>query len=481
MYGKIKSSLVGIPENDFGFLLFGLACVEVLKAFFLKFVNELFMGILEEVCYLDLLLARPLEPRLDLCLVPVLEALDHYLGALTGVLCADALSDLNLSLGKLLWTQVDADDVTTEQRVKLVAVWVPVIIIAAMCKIYYTILLYKFYRTYKDTNGRAFDGAPKAAAKSVQAEGDRTFIARTPDDVTAQNISKSMEGTILTTKSQTVGVKSRRQSVGAEDQTTAIQSRGSKSRKSGDRSRRQSVTAGDRTTTVLPPKTKSGKLGDRSRRQSVTAGDRTTTVLPPKTKSGKLGDRSRRQSVDEGTTTILPAGKNYGKFGGHSRRQSAASETRRDVATLLGDMSKGQAVSANRRGTTGAATTTRKPAIRESRRPSVFAAAGAQKDGKKSQRLSGTATADASAMTETTRKKAPRSRRQSVAAEGDDTQRLSTAGSTPPLQTSRRQSVAAIAALAAAQLAAQDRARRKRLTGADSTGVGATSTPKKST
>ncbi|XP_075543611.1 uncharacterized protein LOC142578075 [Dermacentor variabilis] len=320
-----------------------------------------------------------------------------------------------------------------------------------MCKIYYTILLYKFYRTYKDTKGRAFDGAPKAAAKSVQAEGDRTFIVRTPDDVTAQNISKSMEGTTLTTKSQIVGAKSRRQSVGAEDQTTTIQPRGSKSRKSDDR----------------------------SRRQSVASGDRTTTVLPPKTKSGKLGDRSRRHSVDEGTTTILPAGKNYGKSGGRSRRQSAASETRRDVSTLLGDMSKRQAVGANRRGTTGAATTTRKPAIRESRRPSVFGAAGAQKDGKKSQRASRTAAADASAMTETTRKTAPRSRRQSVAAEGDDTQRPSSAGSTPPLQTSRRQSVAAVAALAAAQLAAQDRSRRKSLTGADSTGVGATSTPKK--
>ncbi|XP_070390849.1 mucin-22-like isoform X2 [Dermacentor albipictus] len=319
------------------------------------------------------------------------------------------------------WTHVDADHVTTDERVKLVAVWVPVITIAAMCKIYYTMLLYKFYRTYKDTNGRAFDGAPKAAAKSAQAEGDRTFTARTPDDVTAQNITKSMEGTMLTTKSQ--NVKSRRQSVAAEDQTTTIQPRGSKSKKS---------------------------------------------VLPPKTKTGKPGDRSRRQSTDEGNTTILPAGKNYGKVGGHSRRQSTASETRRDVASLLGDMSKGPSVGANRRGTTSAATTARKAA-----------AAGAKKGGKKSQRPPGTATADASAMTETTRKTAPRSRRQSVTAEGDDTQRPSSAGSTPPLQTSRRQSVAAVAALAAAQLAAQDRARRKSLTGADSTGVGATSTPKK--
>ncbi|XP_049522500.1 uncharacterized protein LOC119448276 [Dermacentor silvarum] len=383
-------------------------------------------------------------------MLPVLRAFVVWNTAALLFCCAGNLAGLRYP--PKWWTHVDADKVTATQRVALVAVWTPVITVAALCKIYYTAQLYRFYRTYKDTGGKAFDGASMAATRSVRAEGDRTSIVHTPDDVTAPNLSKSMEGTTLTTKSQSFGVKSHRLSAAAEDQTTTIQPRGTKSGKFGNRSRRQSVTSKSRTTPVLPPRTKSGKFGDRSRRHSGPAEERTTTLLPPGKKPGKLGGRSQ-----------------------------ASIGVAQNAAKPPGGKSKGQAVGAVGRGTASAASTTRsKPAIRESRRSSFLAAGGTQKDGKKSQRPSGTSAADARAVAETIRKAAPRSRRQSVTDGGGSTQRPSSVGSTPPLQTSRRQSVAGLAAVAAAQLAAQNRARRKSLTGADATGVGAASTPKKS-
>ncbi|XP_049268946.1 uncharacterized protein LOC119381403 [Rhipicephalus sanguineus] len=309
--------------------------------------------------------------------------------------------------------------------------------------LYYTNILYDFYRTY-ETSGDSSVAAPL----SVHVEGSRMSEGRTTGEVTAQSLFKSAETTIKT-RSQALGPKLRRQPVDpAEDCTNTILLAGTMTAKSGGRTRRHSVaTAEDGTTTIAGKK--SGKTGGRLRRQSRgPAEDCTTTILPAMSKSSKMSGRSRKQSV-----------------AGVGRANVTAKAVKPPAAT-----SKVQPV------TTTAASRIRKPATQGSRRQSIFGASGIQTDGKKSRRQSIGAAAGASATADTTRKSG--SRRQSVDA---GTLGRSSVGSTPPLQTSRRQSAAGATAPAVAQLVAARKARRRSLRSEDAAGIAAFAASKKPT
>ncbi|XP_065291566.1 mucin-22-like isoform X2 [Dermacentor albipictus] len=66
------------------------------------------------------------------------------------------------------YTNQDASSLTLRENLTIVAYWAPLIISAAFVKLYYTSLLYGFYKTYQLTQGRAFD---KNAPVNVWAEG----------------------------------------------------------------------------------------------------------------------------------------------------------------------------------------------------------------------------------------------------------------------------------------------------------------------
>ncbi|XP_065291705.1 ESX-1 secretion-associated protein EspK-like [Dermacentor albipictus] len=56
------------------------------------------------------------------------------------------------------YTEQDADEITLKEQVKIVLIWAPWIIMAAYGKLYYTTMLYAFYKVYESTGGKAFDG-----------------------------------------------------------------------------------------------------------------------------------------------------------------------------------------------------------------------------------------------------------------------------------------------------------------------------------
>ncbi|XP_077508312.1 uncharacterized protein LOC144119612 [Amblyomma americanum] len=55
------------------------------------------------------------------------------------------------------YTGQDADGITLRQQLKIVLFWAPWIILSAHWKLYYTTLLYEFYKIYEATDGKAFD------------------------------------------------------------------------------------------------------------------------------------------------------------------------------------------------------------------------------------------------------------------------------------------------------------------------------------
>ncbi|XP_054926436.2 uncharacterized protein [Dermacentor andersoni] len=67
------------------------------------------------------------------------------------------------------------------EKVKIFIFWAPVIIAIAFAKVYYTSLLYQFYRIYKMTRGKAYDGEGLA---EIACSG-RASRARTPAVPTA--------------------------------------------------------------------------------------------------------------------------------------------------------------------------------------------------------------------------------------------------------------------------------------------------------
>ncbi|XP_075539293.1 uncharacterized protein LOC142573980 isoform X2 [Dermacentor variabilis] len=62
------------------------------------------------------------------------------------------------------YTKQDADEITLRQQVKIVLIWGPWIIMAGFGKLYYTTMLYAFYKVYESTGGKAFDGATEVRA-----------------------------------------------------------------------------------------------------------------------------------------------------------------------------------------------------------------------------------------------------------------------------------------------------------------------------
>ncbi|XP_065291567.1 uncharacterized protein [Dermacentor albipictus] len=66
------------------------------------------------------------------------------------------------------YTNQDASSLTLSENLTIVAYWAPVIIFAGFVKLYYTNVLYGFYKTYQLTRGRAFD---RNAAVDVWAKG----------------------------------------------------------------------------------------------------------------------------------------------------------------------------------------------------------------------------------------------------------------------------------------------------------------------
>ncbi|KAH7985853.1 hypothetical protein HPB51_026742 [Rhipicephalus microplus] len=313
--------------------------------------------------------------------------------------------------------------------------------------LYYTNTLYDFYLMYETSGGKALGESSMVAPPSVHIESSRVCESRTHGEVTGQSLLKRADATIKT-RSQALGLKWVRQPVNPAE---------------------------DCTTTILPAGTMTGKSGGRCRRQSVTtAEDGNTTTAG--TKCGKTGRRSRRQSrgpAEDCTATIMPAGSKSGKISGHSRKLSVAGEGRANVKVKCVKpataMSKGKPVSTN------AASTIRKPTTHGSRRQSISGARGKQTDGKKSWRQSITAAVGASATADPTRKSTSGSRRQSVTT-GAGT---SSVGSTPPLQTSRRQSLSGAPASEVAQLVAARKARRRSLKSEDATGIAAFAASKK--
>ncbi|KAL1443074.1 hypothetical protein MTO96_046124 [Rhipicephalus appendiculatus] len=250
------------------------------------------------------------------------------------------------------WTHVSADELTRAQKLKHIAVWAPVIILAALTKLYYTNILYDFYLKYNTSGGKAFGESSVVAPPSVHIEGRRMSENRAPDDATAQSLFKSADATIKT-RSHALGLKSRRQPVDLGE---------------------------DCTTTILLAGTMTGKSSGRLRKQSrATAEDGISTTAG--TKFGKTGARLRRQSrgpAEDCTTTIIPA--KCSKMGGRARKQSVAGGGRANVtakgAKPPAAMPKGQPV------TTTAASTIRKPATQGSRRQSICGARGKQTDRK---------------------------------------------------------------------------------------------------
>ncbi|KAH7967681.1 hypothetical protein HPB52_001641 [Rhipicephalus sanguineus] len=74
------------------------------------------------------------------------------------------------------YTHRDINELTLHERTKLVIFWAPVIIGLAFVKLYYTSLLFEFYKIYKSTSGKAYDGQGLAR---IACSG-RSSRARTP-------------------------------------------------------------------------------------------------------------------------------------------------------------------------------------------------------------------------------------------------------------------------------------------------------------
>nr|XP_054926436.1 uncharacterized protein LOC129384875 [Dermacentor andersoni] len=79
------------------------------------------------------------------------------------------------------YTHRDVEELTMHEKVKIFIFWAPVIIAIAFAKVYYTSLLYQFYRIYKVTRGKAYDGEGLAE----MACSGRASRARTPAVPTA--------------------------------------------------------------------------------------------------------------------------------------------------------------------------------------------------------------------------------------------------------------------------------------------------------
>nr|XP_054930224.1 uncharacterized protein LOC126538292 [Dermacentor andersoni] len=205
-----------------------------------------------------------------------------------------------VELPELRYTNVNANELSAREKVKIVAFWAPLIIFLAFWKLYYTSLIYEFYLYYKATKGRPFDFATtqigSVSHASVATEDRRTL-----------------------SPSKTLNLFSgpvRRHSIASENRAT-VHSKGRRASRA-DGPRRLSAAADERTDTGAIEMARRHSVS--SRRQSVVA-DSTAAGGAAKRRMS-YGGGARRQSVREDQTSP-PVAAPISKRGtaGGSRRQ----------------------------------------------------------------------------------------------------------------------------------------------------------------
>ncbi|XP_065296592.2 uncharacterized protein [Dermacentor albipictus] len=192
------------------------------------------------------------------------------------------------------YTNMDADALSFPQRTKIAAIGAPIIVLAALCKLYYTSMLYDFYSSYKMTTVTAHEEALVESASIGQVEKRPASTNRTSDDVTSPRHETAMDAKVRRT-------------------STKFQAR-------SGRLLPQSPDGEDHLTTIIPS-ARIRRLSDRSRRQSIASECHTGASTIAKSKSG----RTRKQSTaSEFARTIDDAAATLGQpVQGRSRRMSS--------------------------------------------------------------------------------------------------------------------------------------------------------------
>lgn len=342
------------------------------------------------------------------------------------------------------YTNLDADELSFQERTKIAAIGAPIIILAALGKLYYTSMLYDFYSSYKTTTITMHEEALVESGPGAKVEVRRASKNRPINDVSSPLPETAVDTKVMKTskKSQARGGRLLPQSADAEDRLTTIIPQG-KPRRLSDRSRRQSTATDFHTGASSAAKSKppSGK----TRRQS-TASEFARTIDDAAATIGRpVHGRGRRQSY-------APRGAVTSAHPAKDRRQSAASS---DMSTIP-DVAMSQ--KPPKRPQTGASGTAMRPCL-----------AGVSKSGQQS---TGSAFSDAKLFAKIL------SRRQTTSGAGSS----GFGGTSVPRRSSSSSSSATVGSGHPASDVPQSRVRtpRQSVGGANACGISATSPVRKS-
>ncbi|XP_077542498.1 uncharacterized protein LOC144155115 [Haemaphysalis longicornis] len=179
------------------------------------------------------------------------------------------------------YTNEDADKLSLNVKLKFVVIWAPLVIFISLWKLYYTTRLYDFYKLYRATEGRAFDG------EGALHEASRGTLPVSPTPAERANAASDAAA-----PGKQMGAGSVRETPDTGGGLTPAPETPTKT--PGASSRRPSLDSSTRQTPT--PATPTGPRKTRSRPASVDPSRKSTPVPETPTKQRKT--RSRRPSLD---------------------------------------------------------------------------------------------------------------------------------------------------------------------------------------
>ncbi|XP_070392326.1 uncharacterized protein [Dermacentor albipictus] len=286
-------NIVGVARFTYGFHRTG---ADVGRIFDICLGAESFANICSDIAVIGLLRKAEASQGADVDATHMTRVLGAFVTWNTVALllcCGGNLAGLRFP--PKWYTNMDADALSFQQRTKIAAIGAPIIVLAALCKLYYTSMLYDFYSSYKMTTVTAHEEALVESASMGQVEKRPASRNQTSDDVTSPRHETATDAKVRRT-------------------STKLQAR-------SGRLLPQSPDGEDHLTTIIPS-ARIRKLSDRSRRQSIASEFHTGARTIAKSKSG----RTRRQSTaSEFTRTIDDAAATIGRpVQGRSRRMPSA-------------------------------------------------------------------------------------------------------------------------------------------------------------